>query len=139
MSKRSIITIAAVVGAVVIVGIVVGVFLRRQLPAPAAPITTGGSQTIVATPPVRQQPAEKPPLEAGKDAANPDRDFDGLTAEQEAKAGSDPAKYDTDGDGLSDGYEVLTAHTDPTKADTDGNGVNDATQYYQTFQRPGPK
>ena len=39
-------------------------------------------------------------------AFGPDRDYDGLTDEQELAQGTDPAIPDSDGDGLLDGWEV---------------------------------
>jgi hypothetical protein len=53
-----------------------------------------------------------------------DRDFDGLTDDEEMALGTNPANPDTDGDGLSDGDEYIRG-TNPLLADTDGDGYSD--------------
>ena len=66
------------------------------------------------------------PLSA-EDAADPDRDGDGLPlADELFLHGTDPDLRDTDGDGVSDGDEVA-AGTDPLVRDTDGDGFPDGT------------
>ena len=66
------------------------------------------------------------PLTA-EDAANPDRDGDGLTLTEELFVyRTDPERWDTDCDGLSDGEEIALG-TDPLSRDTDGDGLVDGS------------
>ena len=66
------------------------------------------------------------PLTA-EDAANPDRDGDGLTLTEELFVYcTDPERWDTDCDGLSDGEEIALG-TDPLSRDTDGDGLVDGS------------
>lgn len=57
-----------------------------------------------------------------------DKDFDGLTDEEEKKLGTDPLNPDTDGDGLLDGSEVKKFKTNPLNPDTDGDGMKDGEE-----------
>ena len=66
------------------------------------------------------------PLTA-EDAANTDRDGDGLSLLDELFAfGTDPGLWDTDFDGVSDGDEVA-AGVNPHTRDTDGDGLVDGS------------
>ena len=60
---------------------------------------------------------------------NNDRDYDGLTDEEEAVFGSLPDDPDTDDDGLNDGEEYLR-RTDPWEPDTDGDGFTDYDEFH---------
>ena len=63
-----------------------------------------------------------------EDAADPDRDGDGLsTLEEVFVHGTDPGSADSDDDGLPDPDEIL-AGTDPWNPDTDGDGVPDGDE-----------
>ncbi|MDB4979149.1 MAG: thrombospondin type 3 repeat family [Candidatus Peribacteria bacterium] len=57
-----------------------------------------------------------------------DRDGDGLNAREEYIVQTNPQSPDSDGDGLTDGVEVLKAHTKPTIRDTDGDGLIDGVE-----------
>jgi hypothetical protein len=56
--------------------------------------------------------------------ASCDKDYDGLTNEQEYQVGTKANNSDSDGDGYSDSYEI-THGLSPTNSDSDGDGVND--------------
>ena len=63
-----------------------------------------------------------------EDAADPDRDGDGLaTIDELFVHRTDPSRADTDDDGLSDPGE-LAAGTDPRNPDTDGDGLLDGEE-----------
>ena len=59
------------------------------------------------------------------DTYKSDKDFDGISDEDEKKYGTSPTLSDTDEDGLTDDSEINTYKTDPLKADTDGDGYED--------------
>ena len=65
----------------------------------------------------------------GTDPGSADSDDDGLPDPDEILAGTDPWKPDTDGDGVPDGDEAL-AGTDPLLADTDGDGLDDFEELF---------
>ena len=54
-----------------------------------------------------------------------DRDFDGLSNDEETNLGSNPDDPDTDSDGVTDYDEVKNYKTNILKADTDGDGKSD--------------
>lgn len=55
---------------------------------------------------------------------NNDRDYDGLTDEEETTLGTNVSNADSDGDGLKDGEEYVRG-TNPLLVDTDGDGYSD--------------
>jgi hypothetical protein len=57
-----------------------------------------------------------------------DRDFDGLSNEEEEQLGTDPDNADSDDDGLLDGAEINFHKTNPLNPDSDNNGVRDGEQ-----------
>lgn len=61
-------------------------------------------------------------------AANPDRDHDGLSNDDEtALHGTDPDDPDSDDDGLLDGEEIALG-TSPRNPDSDSDGLNDGVE-----------
>lgn len=57
-----------------------------------------------------------------------DKDFDGISDEDEKKYKTNPELSDTDGDGLTDYAEIFIYKSDPLKQDTDGDGYIDGLE-----------
>lgn len=57
-----------------------------------------------------------------------DRDFDGVSADEEEYQGTSDYDSDSDDDGLLDGEELYTYFTDPLNPDTDGDGYLDGVE-----------
>ncbi|MEV4509126.1 NlpC/P60 family protein [Dactylosporangium sp. NPDC049525] len=68
------------------------------------------------------------PMTGGVRMPGIDADGDGVTDARETSLGTAAGDADSDHDNLSDGFEVMVAHTDPTKADSDGDGVADSME-----------
>ena len=57
-----------------------------------------------------------------------DKDFDGISDEDEKKYNTSHTSNDTDGDGLTDYAEIFIYGSDPLKQDTDGDGYIDGLE-----------
>ena len=66
-----------------------------------------------------------------------DKDFDGISDEDEKKYGTSVTSSDTDEDGLTDDAEINRFKTNPIKADTDGDGYNDGYEVRRGFNPNG--
>lgn len=66
-----------------------------------------------------------------------DRDFDGLTDEEEAKLGTSSTTSDTDSDGLLDRDEIQVYNTNPKNPDTDGDGHKDGVEVRRGYNPIG--
>ena len=66
-----------------------------------------------------------------------DKDFDGISDEDEKKYKTSPTSSDTDNDGIQDLTEIKLYKTDPTKKDTDGDGYNDGYEVRRGFNPLG--
>ncbi len=97
---------------------------RLSKNTPATPDT--GEEQFFETEEYRQMREEW--IRAMEEVSQTDKDFDGLTDEQEQQYGTNPESVDTDADGLLDITEIETYKTDPLKSDTDGDGFNDGLE-----------
>lgn len=66
-----------------------------------------------------------------------DKDFDGLTDEEEKKNNTNPEDSDSDGDGLGDKEEISVYKTDPLDKDTDKDGYTDGYEVRRGFNPLG--
>lgn len=67
-----------------------------------------------------------------------DRDFDGISDENEVKYNSSPTSSDTDQDGLLDSDEINLFHTNPRKPDTDDDRYSDSEEIQRGYNPLGP-
>jgi hypothetical protein len=66
-----------------------------------------------------------------------DKDFDGLTDEEEGRYNTNPEDSDSDGDGLGDKEEILVYKTNPLDKDTDKDGYADGYEVRRGFSPLG--
>lgn len=150
-SRKTIMIVGGVVGALVLAGVVVGVirFVRSTAQiteAPGAKSATLPLPEVPALPAVLSEPvSEAPGLPLPAEAVAPepdltaqDSDGDGLTDAQEAERGTDSMSPDSDNDGLFDGEEIETYRTDPLDPDTDGDGYLDGAEVQSGYDPNGP-
>ncbi|MFH1790341.1 MAG: thrombospondin type 3 repeat-containing protein [bacterium] len=69
---------------------------------------------------------------------NLDKDFDGLTDDEEKIYNTDPLLSDTDKDGLSDRAEIFIYKSDPLDSDTDDDGYSDGHEVRRGYSPIGP-
>ncbi len=69
--------------------------------------------------------------------ASTDKDFDGLTDEEEKQYNTNPEDSDSDGDGLGDKEEISVYKTNPLDKDTDKDGYADGYEVHRGFNPLG--
>jgi hypothetical protein len=120
------------IGGLIVLGVVVILVVKLRTPAaPALPSVLSPilppSSTPIATVTTSKSSLADLQLKLDK-IYETDKDFDGLTDEEEKKLGTDPLNPDSDGDGLLDGTEVKKFKTNLLNPDTDGDGMKDGEE-----------
>lgn len=98
----------------------------------------GEEVTVVTSTVPELSPAETNQLQKEIDAVyKSDKDFDGLSDDEEAKIGTNPEMADSDNDGILDKDEVKIYGTDPLKVDTDGDSFSDGYEVTRGYNPKG--
>ena len=136
-----------IVGGLLVVAIAVGFIIWRRL-APEPRLTPDQSAVPASNPALVPTapsivpalgPAETDQLQKEIDAVyKSDKDFDGLSDDEEAKIGTHPEMADSDNDGILDQDEIKIYTTDPLQPDTDGDSFSDGYEVTRGYNPKGP-
>ena len=135
-NKKTIKWVVIILAALLVLGGVLFIFLRKKI----EPINTQIENTRVTDIPAVSGITNEEELKEEGILAQfaADKDRDGLSAEKEKEFGTSDYDSDTDWDGISDKDEIEKWKTDPIKADTDGDGFNDGFEIAGGFNPKGP-
>ncbi len=143
MFFKKIVIITTVIAALALGGLLYVYFSARPTgPAggeaqPVAPAESARVKAAAAEQAVKIQQAERDWNDALQATYAVDKDFDGLTDEEEKKYGTKPEAADTDADGLLDKSEIEIYQTDPLKKDTDKDGHSDGAEVRAGYNPKG--
>lgn len=138
--KRGILWVLIGVSLVLLMGIV-AFFVWRYLftkPQTITSINNNSIQDLNLIPAEPDVPVNVNSTLVNTPPTSPDRDRDGLTADEESAFGTSDAEPDSDRDGLNDREEVMIYKTNPLNPDTDSDSYLDGDEVKSLYNPNGP-